>query len=307
MERLKFSAFLADVVIELVPRTTLLSFRLVKLGFFPEKAMIKKLIRCSACNQVIPNYEGYSVTQDQSLPGVDWSDADLAMAKEFLRAHSGHPLEELTVEKESSISEKPAYEPTGVTYILASNAHRRKFLIRRTRMALDQPAFYAIIPGKLRISNVSLRIQEYDLRKQIAAEKGFSLLLKRKMEKFIEAFRDEIAGISPKGFEAEAEAIEEGENSLIAYGSLNESQWARILKRCGRFFKESELKKIGEFIEENRIPPDVLSVQIKRRISIISSSIMESAEGRQILNNNGMAVENETDSIAEIKAAKNRR
>ena len=143
--------------------------------------MIKNLIRCVVCNQVIPNYGGYELTRAKSLPGVDWSNADLASAKEFLHTHSGHPLEELIIEEDSWISEKPAYEPLRVTYILASNAER-KFLIRRTKTALDQPASYEIIPGKLKISNVSLEIQEDDLRRQIAAEEGFSLLLKRKME-----------------------------------------------------------------------------------------------------------------------------
>lgn len=52
--------------------------------------------------------------------------------------------------------------------------------------------------------------------------KGFSLLLKKRMEKFTEAFRDEIAGISPEDFEGQAEAIEEGAAFLIAYGSLKD-------------------------------------------------------------------------------------
>ena len=135
---------------------------------FPEGGMIKKLIRCSKCNQVIPIYEGSSVAQDQSLPGVEWSNADLAKAKEFLRTHSGHLLEELSIESDSLTSEKPDYEPIRVTYILASNSRRREFLIRRTRTALDQSASYEIIHGKLKLSNAALKIQEYELRKQIA-------------------------------------------------------------------------------------------------------------------------------------------
>jgi hypothetical protein len=226
---------------------------LVNLGLFPEEGMIKKLIRCSTCNQVIPNFEGSSVAQDQSLPGVEWPNADLAKAKEFLRTHSGHPLEELSIESDSLTSEKPDYEPIRVTYILASNSHKREFLIRRTRTALDQSASYEIIQGKLRVSNVALKIQEYELRKQIDSEKGFSLLLKRKMEKFIEAFRDEMAAISPEDFEREAESIEEGETSLIAYGGLKDIHWERILGRCGRFFKESELKLVRRLIYEKRV------------------------------------------------------
>ena len=131
-------------------------------------------------------------------------------------------------------------------------------------------------------------------------------MLKRKMEKFIEAFRDETAGISPEGFEREAESIEEGETSLIAYGSLKDIHWERILARCGRFFKESEVKLVRKFIEENRVPPDVLSIQIQRRISVISSVEMESAESIPKRDETGMAVEDESHEFAERKTAKKR-
>jgi hypothetical protein len=268
--------------------------------------MIKKLIRCSKCNQVTPNYEGSFVAKDQTLLEAEWSDADLSKAKDFLRTHSGHPLEELFIESESLASEKPDYEPIRVTYILASNCHKREFLIRRTRTALDQSASYEIIHGKLRIFNTALKIQEYELRKQINSEKEFSLLLKRKMEKFIEAFRDETAGISPEDFEREAESIEEGETSLIAYGALKDIHWERILAQCGRFFKESELKLVRRFIEENRVPPDVLSIQIQRRISVISSVEMESAESVPKRDETGIAVEDETHEFAERRTAEKR-
>jgi hypothetical protein len=267
--------------------------------------MIKNLIRCAACDQVIPNYEGYELTRAKSLPGVEWSSADLANAKEFLRTHSGHPLEDLFVEADSCISEKPVYEPLGVIYILARNAEG-KFLIRRTKMALDQPASYVIIPGKLKISGVSLKIQEEDLRREIAAEKGFSLLLKRKMEKFIEAFRDETAGISAENFQEEAEAIEEGETSIIAYGGLKESRWERILNRCRRYFKDSELKTIRRFIDQNRNPPDVLSIQIQRRISVISLMGAESGVGLQDKKEIEVAIEAQSSAVAERRAAKKR-
>jgi hypothetical protein len=215
-------------------------------------------------------------------------------------------LEELFVEADSCISEKPVYEPLGVIYILARNAER-KFLIRRTKIGLDQPASYEIIPGKLKISNVSLKIQEEDLRREIAAEKGFSLLLKRKMEKFIQAFRDETAGISPENFEEEAEAIEDGETSSYAYGSLKEDRWERILNRCGRYFKDSELEAIRRFIDENRNPPDVLSIQIQRRISVISLIGAQSGVGLQDRKEAKVDIEAQSSAVAERRAAKKSR
>ncbi len=265
--------------------------------------MVKKLIRCAVCNQVIPNYGGDELTQAQSLLGVEWSEADLRSAKEFLHAHSGHPLEELCVERDTSISEKPWLDPLRVTYFSARNSER-KFLIKREKTALELPASYEILLGRLKMSSVSLKIQEEDLRRQIDAEKGFSLLLKRKMEKFIEAFRDEMAGISPEEFEEEAVRIEEGESSLIAYGSLKDSRWESILHRCRRYFKDSELPAIMRFIGENCDPPDVLSIQMQRRISVISlveaepvANLQDSAEVRA-------DTEAQSEAVAEKRAAK---
>ena len=238
--------------------------------------MIEKLICCTACDQVIPNYEGSELARAQSLPGVEWSNADLTHAKEFLRAHFGHPLEELVIEEDPCISERPSYEPVRVTYFFAGNAKRR-FLVRRTKSALDKPASYEIIPGRLKLSNLSLNIQEDSLRKQIAAEKGFSPLLKERMERFIQVFRDEIARISPEKFEEETEEIDDAEGSTLSLAALKNSRWQRILNRCRLYFDASELKVLSRFIDENRNLPDVLSIQIQRSISVISLAKAESA------------------------------
>ena len=108
--------------------------------------VIEKLIRCTACNQVIPNYEGSVLAWAKSFSDVEWSNADLTNAKEFLRTHFGHPLEELMVEEDSWMSERPSYEPVRVTYIFAGNA-RQRFLVRRTKSALDEPALTRLFQG----------------------------------------------------------------------------------------------------------------------------------------------------------------
>jgi hypothetical protein len=211
---------------------------------------------------------------------VEWSDADRAGAREFLRTHFGHTMEELLVEEDSWISEKPSYEPLRVSYCFAGKAGQR-FLIRRTKSALDQPASYEIVPGRMKITNVSLKFQENDLRKQIVSEKGFSSLLKERMEKFIQVIREETARISPEKVEEEIAEIDDREGCTLVYARLNNSRWEKILSRCRLYFDESELKALRRFIDENRNPPDVLSIQIERRISITLLAGEESIAGLQ--------------------------
>jgi hypothetical protein len=265
--------------------------------------MIENLIRCTICNQVIPNYEGYELIQSKSLPGVDWSDADLISAKDFLHTHSGHPLEKLSVEADSCISEKPSYDPIRVIYFYAHNAERR-FLVRRIKAALDEPASYEIVPGRLMVSNVSLKIQENDIRKQITAEKRFSPLMKERMERFIQVFRGEIKRISPEKIEEVIEEVYEDEGGTVAYGGLKNSYWERIMNRCRLYFDKSELKALERFIEENRNPPDVLALLIERRISIISLVADKASVVLQDKDETGEAIEIQSSAIAEMRAAK---
>jgi len=242
--------------------------------------MIKNLIYCTVCNQVIPNYQGFDLAQAKGLPGVEWSEADLASAREFLRTHLGHKLEEISVEEDSWVSEKPSHEPLRVSFCYAGNA-RKRFLLRRIKSALDQPAFYEIIPGRIATFNVSVNTQENDLRKEIFADKGLSPLLKERMENFIRVFRDEMARISPEKIEEEIEEIYDEEGATLVYASLNNSRWERILNRCRLYFDKAELEAVRRFVAENRNPPDVLSIQIERRISIIPLADDESGEGFQ--------------------------
>ncbi|HUL37793.1 MAG TPA: hypothetical protein VLW47_08905, partial [Thermodesulfobacteriota bacterium] len=92
--------------------------------------MIGKLMRCTKCDQVIPHPTEFGDFEKSSdLPGTEWSTADLEREKEFFRCHGEHPIEELRVNTDVCISDKPCYEPVKVSYFEASNG-QQSFLIR---------------------------------------------------------------------------------------------------------------------------------------------------------------------------------
>jgi hypothetical protein len=232
--------------------------------------MIEKLIRCVKCSQVVSGWGGLADLDSSSFfPGVEWSDEDLKNQKEFFHRHGEHPLEELLVDPDTYVSDKPSYEPNKVSYFEASNGQQR-FLIRRTKEGFDRPASYQLIPGKLKVSNVSLEIQEKALRKRMSALNGFAPLTQEKIQKFIQAFQKEVESIAPEKFGEEAEAIQEGETPLLAYGSFTKAHWENVLKRCQKDFQKAEIAQINKFITEYRQPPDVLSLLIKRKVSILA-------------------------------------
>jgi len=230
--------------------------------------MIQKLMRCTKCDQVIPHPGGFGDFEKSSLlPGVEWSAADLERQKEFFRCHAAHPVEELRVNTDTLISDKPSYESVKISYFEASNG-QQSFLIRRTKPALDQPASYQLIPGKLLVSNVSFDIQEEALRKQMAVRNGSAPLTEEKIQKFIRAFQDEVETIGPEKLAEEVEVAEEGETPLLSYGIFREARWENVLRRCAKDFEKADLNKVRQFIDENSQPDDVLSLLVKRQVSI---------------------------------------
>ena len=235
--------------------------------------MVEKLIRCTQCNQVVPCYGSFGdFSESSTLPGVEWSPEDISGQRDFFHDHHDHVIEEIFIDPATFISDKPCYEPNKVSYFEASNG-RERFLIRRTKNSLAQPAFYEIIPGKLRISNVSFQIQEDDLRKQFS-EDNRSVSLKEEMAKtFIQAFQKEVQSIAPEKLSEEVEITEEGETPLLVYGSLKKGHWERVLQRCQKDLQQNDLQKIRHFIRENQNPGDVLSLVIQRELSILTPGI----------------------------------
>jgi hypothetical protein len=232
--------------------------------------MIVKLIRCTKCNQVAPHCGSLGHFGESSLlPGVEWSTEDLENQREFFHCHRGHPMEELHADPDSYICDKARHGSMKVGYFQASNGQQR-FLVKRTKEGLDRPAFYQLIPGELQVLNVSLKIQEDALRRQISAQNGSGSLTEQKIQKFIRAFQEEVENISPEKLAEEVELTQEGENPLLAHGRLKEAHWKNVLRRCQKAFRKDELKMIKQFIQENGQPEDVLSLLVKREISVIA-------------------------------------
>jgi hypothetical protein len=233
--------------------------------------MVEKLIRCTQCNKVIPQYDRFGdFGESSALPGVEWASDDLDAQKEFMELHGGHVLEELLVDRETAVSDRPAFEPCRVTYLEAANGKER-FLIKRIKEGYDRPAFYELIPGQIRVADISLEIQEEELRQEIEWLNGAFPLPAEKVRKFIEAFREEVRGISPEKWREEMETTRPGETPLVVYGNIRASHWENVLHRCENDFKGSELELIERFIRDHRQPGNILDLRIRNKISIASS------------------------------------
>ncbi len=215
--------------------------------------MVEKLIHCVECNVVMPDPDGH---KDSSLlPGVEWSSHDRMRQNRFFHSHKDHRKEVLRVIPETYLSESQSAGGLGTSYFNTTNGTRR-YLIRRIKRSFEEGALYEIVPGRLRVRNETLSIQEEDLRRQISSDAA-DLLSPEKVDKFIEAFRERVKTIPLQNAREELE-IAEGENSLTVYGTMKKPAWENVLARCRPDFQNQEIAAIRKFIVENSEPVDVL-------------------------------------------------
>ncbi len=233
--------------------------------------MVEKLLRCIQCNQVIPLYgEFIDANANAHLPGVVWGDDDLKLKEEFFLIHNEHPLEELTVDFDTYISDKPTFELIKVSYFEATNGQER-FLVKRSRERFDQSAHYEIIPGKLKISNVACEILEEELRGQIGNLNGSSQLTDEEVNYLIKALQEEFKNISPEELFQEIEIVEEVQTPLTLLATFKEKHWQNIIQRLQNYLRQQEFRRILDFLEKNRLLKENAPLFIQMEMSFLHS------------------------------------
>lgn len=233
--------------------------------------MVEKLLRCKQCNQVIPLYGEFIDCDDEThLPGVIWAEEDFLRREEFWREHNGHELEELTVDFDSYVSNRPSFELIKVSLFEASNGQER-FLIKRTRERLDQPAHYEIIPGKLKLSNVALEFLKEELSKQLRALNGSERLETEVIDALIRSIEEELKDLSLEAIFQEIDIVEEGETPLLLYGTFKEKHWQNIIQRLQNYLSSGDIMCLLDFLEKNKLLKEITPLIIRQEISITNN------------------------------------
>jgi hypothetical protein len=225
--------------------------------------MMKTLIRCIDCNEVI------NMTEEDFTPIYTWHEGELqeheANDREiFDSVHKDHKTEHLTP-LTTPLSDKPYREPVKTSYFEATNGIKN-FLIKRWRSSIDEAVMYEIMDGRLELTRGSVRAQTEAIKKQLKADYGSPTpMTDEKVECFLTAIHKEIEKLDP----ADLVLSVEGETPLIAYHLLSNNCVERILIRCQEKFNHDELQMLREFIREHNVYDDVMTVMLHTDFTVI--------------------------------------
>lgn len=212
---------------------------------------MNQLIRCINCDEIFlkspfdqfPEYDLYLNHSPESFRTVERDDF-----QGFLKDHSGHRLEDLTIIEDSFVSEKAYSEPIKVSYFKATNG-KEKFVIKKSREKIDEPLKYELIEGDYSLKCIAIEIQSQEMAKQLEEEFKASPLSQTEIAAFLKLYRNIAETVDVKNLER---VQEESSIPLEIYYKMDDVSLFYLLRNCRHIFKGREYLDIEEFIQRHK-------------------------------------------------------
>ena len=216
------------------------------------------------CNQVIhvTNYEcSPQYHCDENLEEI--TEIPMDDMKHFMVKNKHHKMEELTIIKNSFISEGRYGEPLKVSYFEATNGKDR-FVVKRWREDINTSLQYELIPGYIKTA-FTLEVQYDEIRKQMSEEIKTPPIAETKIERFVQIVEKVV---SQSSIEDKMEITAETDTPLISHCKMDTNSIRKILSLSGEIFDAEELKKVEQFIHRNNNYNEPMTLLLKRRFTI---------------------------------------
>ena len=227
--------------------------------------MTERFFRCIDCDLVIcftpydtvPEYEFNRDEEDF----VEIYSNDRAY---LISRHAKHSVEELIINRDSMVGNRPYIDPMKESYTEATNGNEN-FVIRKWRESVNSPCSYQLIHGRIKLKNEKAEIQEKEIRKQMEFE--LKKIPKEKIDAFVSAYGKKVSGFNLTRIKDYAE-IYETDDSLTGIGKLNKETVDDLVKIAENIFNQNELKSVKEFIAGNNEFDGVITLRVQRKFDI---------------------------------------
>jgi len=243
--------------------------------------MADRWIRCAECNQVV-HVTNYDCSPQYHCDGNLEEITEIPMddMTHFMVKHKHHKMEELTIIKNSFISEGRYGEPLKVSYFEATNGKDR-FVVKGWREDINTSLKYELIPGYIK-TTFTLEVQSDEIKKQMSEEINTPPIAETKIERFVQIVEKVV---SQSSFGDKIEITAETYTPLISHCKMDTNSIMEVLRLSGEIFDTEELKKVEQFIHRNNNYNEPMTLLLKRRFTIKSkcTTLLESKKEPSLL------------------------
>ena len=217
--------------------------------------MKKELVRCIQCNAVAL-FSPLDRSPEYRIDSGTWKVVERDDRQAFMDTHRRHPLERLKVLDDTFISSQNYREPVKTCYFEATNGKER-FLLKRFRKSALDPLRYELVPGRLCISPIGLRVDGAAIQKELERAVSGVPLSRQKIGHFVRELEQLVSRTEP------GELIRvpyESHHPAVWYYYLDEPLVARALERASRFLARTDVQRMGAFMRQHLTEDPFLAV-----------------------------------------------
>jgi hypothetical protein len=228
----------------------------------------EKFIRCCVCDAI------HHVSPFDKAPVYAWLGHQLEERatddwRAFMERHAGHRLEPLKACGETFFPCGSPLDPMGVAYVEVTNGHDR-YLVRRRRRSIQEPLSYELISGRLAEAGVWVEVQENEIKKEMKNHFSWTPATCPKddqIEVFIGLIKEVIQTLEPGRIQiSEYSYLDDA----VSYGLLDDATVDLLMDKCAVCFPPDELASLRRFVETHRRGCDVMTLVMRRRLTIQS-------------------------------------
>jgi len=217
--------------------------------------MTKELVRCIQCNVVVL-FSPLDRLPEYRIDSGTWKAVERDDQQTFMEAHRGHPLERLKILDETFISSQSYREPVKTCYFEATNGKER-FLVKRFRKSVLDPLQYMLVPGKLRISPIELRVDGAAIQKELERSLLVLDLSPQKIGHFVRELEQLVSCKEPGEL---TRVPYESHHPAVWYYYLDEPLVAAALERASSFLARKDVERLGTFVRQHVTDDPFLAV-----------------------------------------------
>jgi hypothetical protein len=230
----------------------------------------KKFIRCRVCD-AIHHVSAFDKAPVYDCRGNQPEERDTDDWRTFMDRHAGHRLEPLKASGETFFPYGSPRDPMSVAYVEVTNGHDR-YLVRRSRRSIQEPMSYELISGRLAEAGAGVEVQENEIKKEMKNHFSWAPATcpdDQKIDLFVGLVKEVAKTLDPQRIQVSEYS---STDDSIFYGTFDRSVLDTLTERCADYFLPDELASLRRFMETHRDGSDVMTLVLRRRLTVERSA-----------------------------------
>ncbi len=220
-----------------------------------------RFLACDECGVLQPLVDRRDPRTDEAIKSA------IDDVIQFLDDHRTHQLTECCRSSPDLAGDGPLWDPMTTLNFEVTDGHTT-YVVTASRPSIDEPRTYVFVPGALKVQSSEVGIDDDDIRRGLDMEFHPHALRSTKLDRFVSALQEVISHINPENLPIVFDAAED---PAVSVARMPDELYEELLNHCVEIFDPWELRRVSNFLRDNREADGLLALRVRRHLGILTA------------------------------------